>query len=138
MSKNSITVVEQYYAAIHAGDFEGLFNLMSPECTIEFYGPAVIPFAGIFRGKEKCRIFFNHVANDIQINEFRQDTFMTGEDEVAVTGYLDLQFLDTGRNYASDYVHVHSVHDGLLTRFRDFQNSAQAAFVCSDVSTPLR
>lgn len=111
---------------------------MAPDCTIEYYGPSVIPFAGIFRGIEKCKLFFNHVANDIQINEFRQDTFMTGENEVAVTGYLDLQFLDTGRNYASEYVHVHTVNDGLLTRFRDFQNSAQAASVCADLATPIR
>lgn len=138
MSNEPISTVRSYYEAIHAGDFDGLFKLLSPECTIEFYGPSVIPFAGIFRGIDKCRIFFAHVANDIEIKEFRQDTFLTGGDEVAVTGHLHLKFKDNGRIYASDFVHMHVVQNGLITRFRDFQNSAQAAFVCADLSTPIR
>lgn len=134
----NVTAARGFYDAIHAGDFEQLFDRMTDDCTIEYFGPSVIPFAGIFRGKEKCRLFFGHVANDIDIQEFRQDHFMTGDNQVAVTGHLHLIFKATGRAYRSDYVHVLEIRDGAVSRFRDFQDSAKAAYACMDVETVER
>lgn len=112
---------------IHAVDFIGVFELAAADRVIEYFDPAVIPFAGRFIGREKCRLFFDHVANDINIHEFRQDHFLSGDGMVAITGHLHLSFQATGRKYASDYVHVIHVRDGAITRCRDFQDSAQAA-----------
>lgn len=138
MSNPALAVVHEFYASIHGGDFGRLFEVLSDECVIEYYGPSVIPFAGYFRGKEKCRIFFNHVAEDVNIQEFRQDEFIASDDKVAVTGLLTLEFKDNGKIYSSEYAHVITVADGQIVRFRDFQNSALAADVCSDLSTPER
>lgn len=138
MTDTALNVVNEFYASIHAGDFGKLFEILSDDCTIEYYGPSVIPFAGYFRGKEKCRIFFNHVAEDVNIQEFRQDEFISSDDKVAVTGLLTLEFKDTGKIYSSEYAHVITVAGNQIVRFRDFQNSALAAAVCEDVSTPER
>jgi ketosteroid isomerase-like protein len=138
MSQKSLEVAQEFYASIHAGDFDRLFRTMSQDCTIEFYGPPVIPFAGIFRGLEKCRIFFGHVANDVVIRQFTQEEFIASVDRVAVTGRLVLEFLATGRVYDSEYAHVLSVAGGKLTRFRDYQNTAMAAAVCTPIDTPDR
>jgi ketosteroid isomerase-like protein len=138
MANSPLTAARTFYDRIHAGDFTGLFELLAEDCVIEFFGPAIIPFAGRFIGREKCRLFFDHVANDIDIHEFRQDDFLPGDAMIAVTGHLHLSFKATGRDYASDYVHIIHVRDDEITRFRDFQDSAQAAYVCADVSTPVR
>lgn len=138
MTDATLATARTFYALIHAGDFTGLFALLAEDCEIEYFGPAVIPFAGRFIGREKCRLFFDHVANDIDIHEFRQDDFIGGSAIVAVTGHLHLSFKANGREYASDYVHVIHVRDGHITRFRDFQDSAQAAYVCADMRTPIR
>ena len=136
MNEQILEVAKAYYAAIHAGDFERLFQVLSEDCVIEFYGPGVIPFAGYFRGREKCRIFFGHVASDVNIKHFSQDEFMTSEDQVAVVGRLVLEFKDTGRIYDSPYAHILTIGGGQVKRFRDFQNSALAASVCTVVDTP--
>ena len=138
MASSELAAAQAFYKLIHAGDFVGLFELLAEDCVIEYFGPPVIPFAGIFVGREKCRLFFAHVANDIDIHEFRQDDFLPGDGLIAVTGHLHLSFKATGREYASDYVHVIHVRDDEIIRFRDFQDSAQAAYVCADVSTPVR
>ena len=65
MSETAKDVAKQWYAAVHAGDYDGLFGLMAEDCVIEYYGPSVIPFAGVYRGKETCKAFFGHVANDV-------------------------------------------------------------------------
>lgn len=135
---SALSVAKAYYAAIHAGDFDALFDVLDEECTIEFYGPQVIPFAGYFRGKEKCKVFFGHVANDVVIKRFDQESFITEADQVAVTGRLTLEFNSTGRIYDSEYVHVFTICGNHVLRFRDFQNSAKAAAVCSVLETPER
>lgn len=129
---------DRFYASIHGGDFESLFEVLSDDCVIEFYGPASIPFAGRFIGKEKCRIFFGHVANDVDILGFTQEEFIVDESQIAVAGRLRLKFHSTGRVYDSEYAHLIDVNNGHIVRFRDFQNSAKAAAVCADVETPER
>ena len=138
MINSALSAAQSFYKLIHAGDFAGLFELLAEDCVIEYFGPAVIPFAGIFIGREKCRLFFDRVANDINIHEFRQDDYLPGDGLIAVTGHLHLSFKATGREYASDYAHIIHVRDQQITRLRDFQDSAQAAYVCADVTTPIR
>jgi len=131
-------VAEEWYAAVHAGDFDRLFSVIAEDCSIEFYGPAVIPFAGIFQGREKCKIFFGHVANDVEIQEFRQDEFIADGDRVAVTGHLRMVLKATGRLYAADYAHILNIRGDQVVRFRDFQDTAQAANVSQILTTPIR
>lgn len=138
MIDSPLAAAQTWYAGVHEGDFDKLFGVMAEDCTVEFYGPAVIPFAGVFRGKEKCKLFFGHVANDVEIEEFRQDEFITERDKVAVTGHLRMVLKATGRTYAADYAHILTVRDGRVVRFRDFQDTAQAAHVATDTNTPLR
>ncbi|MEO0412850.1 MAG: nuclear transport factor 2 family protein [Pseudomonadota bacterium] len=135
---DALAVAHQYYDAIHAGDFDALFDVLSEDCIIEYYGPKEIPFAGIFKGKEKCKIFFGHVADDVVIKDFRQVEFIASDNLVAVTGHLTLEFNETKRIYDSEYAHVLTIQDGKVARFRDFQDSAKAAYVCADMDTPER
>lgn len=138
MARTPLEAAQEYYGAVHAGDFDRLFAVMTDDCTVEFYGPATVPFAGIFTGKEKCKIFFGHVANDVEIEEFRQDEFIAERDKVVVTGRLQMVLKATGRRYSSDYAHVITVRDGKVARFRDFQDTAQAVHVAFDLATPAR
>lgn len=138
MTMTPLETARTWYAGVHEGDFDKLFGVMADDCTIEFYGPSVIPFAGIFRGKEKCKIFFGHVGNDVDIETFRQDEFITERDKVAVTGHLRMVLKATGRLYSADYAHILTIRDGKVIRFRDFQDSAQAVHVAFDLATPER
>ena len=138
MTKTPLNAAEDWYGGVHENDFDKLFNVMADDCTIEFYGPSVIPFAGIFRGKEKCKLFFGHVGNDVDIEEFRQDEFICERDKVAVTGHLRMVLKATGRLYSADYVHILTIRDGQVVRFRDFQDTAQAAHVAFSLATPER
>ncbi len=138
MTKTSLETAQEWYGAIHAGDFDRLFAVMADDCVVEFYGPKTIPFAGIFKGKEKCRIFFGHVAEDVEIEEFAQEEFICERDKVAVTGRLQMILKATGLRYASDYAHILTIRDGQVVRFRDFQDTAQAHHVSFDLATPTR
>ena len=138
MSGTALEAAKEWYASVHAGDFDRLFDVMADDCVIEFYGPSVIPFAGTYVGKEKCRIFFNHVAYDVEIEQFDQNEFIAGDEQVAVIGVLAMTLKATGRRYSADYAHILTVRNGKVTRFRDFQDTAQAVWASMDYSTPSR
>jgi uncharacterized protein len=138
MTRTPLEAAQEFYASVHTGDFARLFDALADDCSVEFYGPSIIPFAGIFSGKEKCKIFFGHVANDVEIQEFSQAEFISERDKVAVTGRLQMVLKATGRLYSSDYAHIITVRDGQIVRFRDFQDTAQATHVSIDLTTPVR
>lgn len=138
MARTPLEVVQEFYASVHTGDFDRLYDTLTEDCSVEFYGPSIIPFAGIFSGKDKCKIFFGHVANDVDIEEFSQAEFIAERDKVAVTGRLQMVLKATGRLYSSDYAHIITVRDGQISRFRDFQDTAQATHVSFDFMTPVR
>lgn len=138
MTKTPLEAATAWYSAVHEGDFDALFDVMSDDCVIEFYGPSIIPFAGIFNGKDKCKLFFGHVANDVDIHEFSQSEFICERDKVAVTGHLSMTLKATGRLYSADYAHILTVRNGQVVRFRDFQDTAQAAHVSQSMETPTR
>lgn len=137
MSKTALQAAEEMYQTILAGDFDGIYDRMREDCVIEFYGPTNIPYAGIYKGREKCMKFFDHVKNDVVIQEFTQDEYIANDKQVAVVGHLKLQAVSTGRVYDTEYAHIIDVEDGLWVRFRDFADTATVAHAFLDTKTPL-
>lgn len=137
MTKTALAAAKEMYSAILEGDFTKVYALMREDCDIEFYGPTSIPYAGIYKGREKCMKFFDHVQNDVVIHEFTQDEFIANDRQVAVVGHLKLAAVSTGRVYDTEYAHIIDIEDGLWTRFRDFADTATVAHAFLDTQTPL-
>lgn len=137
MTMTALQAARNMYATILAGDFDGLHDLMDEACVIEFYGPGTIPYAGIYRGRDKCMKFFDHVRNDVIIHEFTQNEYIANDVQVAVVGHLKLEALSTGRIYDTEYAHIIDVRDGKWIRFRDFADTATVAHAFLDTSTPI-
>jgi uncharacterized protein len=137
MTITALQAARTIYATIHAGDFDGLYDLMDEDCVIEFYGPNTIPYAGIYRGRDMCMKFFDHVRNDVTIFEFTQNEYIANDVQVAVVGHLKLQALATGRVYDTEYAHIIDIRDGKWVRFRDFADTATVAHAFLDTRTPV-
>ena len=116
------------FAAFGAKDIPGIMEFLHPEIVIEFYGPFVIPYAAIYHGHEKCRGFFERVLSSVEVHRFDAEEFIAERVKVAVTGHLTLTALSTGGAIDSAFVHVITLKDGKWLRFRDFMNTAVAAF----------
>jgi ketosteroid isomerase-like protein len=138
MSKQTLEAAKKVYEAILAGNFDGVRERLHEDCVIEFYGPDTIPYAGVFKGRDKCMDFFGHVQNDVSIHEFTQNEFIANDHQVAVVGHLQLETVSTGRVYDTEYAHIIDIEDGLWRRFRDFADTATVAHAFLDTRTPLR
>lgn len=126
--EQNLEATKALFAAFGAKDIPGIMEFLHPEIVIEFYGPFVIPYAAIYHGHEKCRGFFERVLSSVEVHRFDAEEFIAERVKVAVTGHLTLTALSTGGAIDSDFVHVITLKDGKWLRFRDFMNTAVAAF----------
>ena len=121
-----ILVTQRIFAAFGAGDIPGILADLDEDVTIEFYGPASIPYAGSYRGLPEARRFFETVLASVDVLRFEPEEFLADGDKVVVTGSLKLTAKATGRTFDSAFVHVITVRDGKWVRFRDFMDTAVA------------
>ncbi len=130
MVLSPLEVTKAIFTAFGAHDVDTIVSLLHDDVVIEFYGPAIIPYAGTYRGRTQARQFFVTVLRSVDIHQFDPEEFICQDDKVVVTGRLQLTARTTGGGIESDFVHVITVADGKWLRFRDFMNTAvaQAAF----------
>ena len=122
----NILATQQLFEAFGAKDIPTILTYLDPEIVIEFYGPAVIPYAGTYKGIAEAEGFFKTVLSSVEINQFDAEEIFGVGDKVVVTGHLNLKSMKTGGIIDSDFVHVITLRDAKWLRFRDFMNTAVA------------
>lgn len=122
----NVAQVKTLFGHFGRGDVPAILDLLDDEVRIEFYGPAVIPYAGDYRGKAAAKRFFETVLASVDIHQFDAEEFIAQGDQVVVTGHLRLTAKATGGSIESDFVHVITLRDGRWRRFRDFMSTAVA------------
>jgi|TARA_R100001244_G_scaffold39766_3_gene35722 ketosteroid isomerase-like protein len=122
-----IDVTKNVFTAFGAHDVDTIVRWLHPEIRIEFYGPEIIPYAGMYDGLDQARGFFETVLSSVDIHQFDPEEFICEADKVVVTGHLRLTARSTGRQIESDFVHVITVADEKWLLFRDFMNTVKAA-----------
>ncbi len=126
MSKKPVDVTVEVFTRFGNKDVPAIVEMLSEDILIEFYGPAVIPYAGTYRGKREAERFFTTVLSSVDIHQFEPEQFLSDGQMVTVTGNLHLTARSTGRDIRSAFAHVITVQDGKWIRFRDFMNTSAA------------
>ena len=122
---DATTVVKDLYASFGRGDLQHVDQLIAPDVTWVFHGPQhLIPYAGVFKGKEGVRDFFSLVSQTIDVRALGQRRFIVDGDTVAVVGWEDSVVRDTGGEFRADWLHLFAVKDGRITAFDEFTDSA--------------
>lgn len=126
MEAANVKQVQEVFARFGRGDVPAIVEMLDDNVVIEFYGPAVIPYANTYRSRSEARKFFETVLASVDIHQFEPMEFIAEGNKVVVTGHLRLTARATGGTIESDFVHVITVRDGLWLRFRDFMDTAVA------------
>lgn len=130
--EQNIAATQKLFEAFGAQNIPGILEHVNDDIVIEFYGPAVIPYAGTYTGTEQARSFFETVLSSVDIHEFVPEEFLADADKVIVTGHLHLTARSTGRDIVSDFVHVITLQNAKWSRFRDFMNTTEAYLAFRD------
>jgi len=126
---SNLTVVEEVYAAFARRDMEAILEHLSPDVVWSEPDNPFNPAAGAHHGHsgflEWARI--GREAEDIELLEPR--LFLTSDEAVAVVGHMRCRAKLTGRAFESDFVHLVSFRDGMITAFQEFFDTYAAGEV---------
>lgn len=122
--RTSLETVKAGYECFAKKDIPGLLELFAND--IEWKLPEIsgVPHAGVRRGIEAMGEFFRLLDEAEDITAFEPGEFITEGDRVVVLGSIKATVRATGRDYASDWVHVFRVADGKVKSFNEFFDSA--------------
>jgi uncharacterized protein len=120
----ALDVVHQGYAAFGRHDIPALLKLVADEVNWEEICPASLPYAGVRRNPTGVGEFFAalHQADDVTVFEPRE--FIEAGENVTVLGYLEGIARDTKQTYQTEWIHLFTVRNGKITRWRGFTNTA--------------
>jgi ketosteroid isomerase-like protein len=115
---SNATIVETAYAAFAGGDIAGLLDLLDDD--VEWYSPATLPQGGHFHGKDGVGQFFEAIGAGWSALALDVESVSeAGASQVVGVVRADGVRRDGG---ASGYgaVHVFTVRDGKVVRFREY------------------
>lgn len=101
-----------------------ILELVADEGDWEFVGSASLAYAGRRRTRAEVADFFADLSRAEDIRAFEPREFIEAGEYLTVLGRIDSTALDTGKAFASDWIHLFTVKDGKITRWRGFFNTA--------------
>lgn len=123
-------LVKDAYAAYGRGDVAGVLSCMSPQIDWELASVPGLSFTGKRKGSEQVAEYFRLADEARTMREFVPKEFIAQGNKVIVLGSGAWTVRHTGRDFASDWVHVFTVEDGHISAFREFLDSHLAVEAC--------
>lgn len=120
----AVSVIQQIYAAFGRQDVPAILELVSETPDWEFVGSPGLAYAGNRRSREQVGEFFAAVGQNDDVHVFEPREFIAAGDHVTVLGWEKATARDTGNPFATEWMHLFTVRDGKVTRWRGFFNTA--------------
>ena len=128
MSNANVTQIQTMYAAFGRGDIDALLAGCIPDVDWQTVGRQTdFPTLGPRKGAAQVREFFQLVAEHEEFSDFTPREFYAADDKVFVLGTYHLKTRKTGKPISSEWVHVFTLTNGKVARFREHTDTAQFA-----------
>ncbi|MBF9239304.1 nuclear transport factor 2 family protein [Hymenobacter sp. BT683] len=125
--QNTQTVQEGYDLFVK-GDISNLLNLYTEDIEFIYPGMAsLVPYAGVFRGKEEVAKFFAKVSEAIDFERFEVQECIAQGDAVVALGYSKGHVRSTGQPEEEEWAHVLRMRDGKVAHFQAYTDTAAVA-----------
>lgn len=127
MSKSPTAVIQEAYGAFGRGDVPALLALMTDDVEWKFIGSPGMPYNTTAHGKEQVAQWFASIPTVETVLEFVPREFFEGPEHVTVLGWERTRAIPSEREFASEWVHVFVVKNGLVQRFWGTYDTAASA-----------
>lgn len=121
---SAMAIVKQAYEAFSRNDIEGVLELVAPTVDWRVIAPASLPYPTQCNTRQEVARFFKELAEDGEITVFEPREFIEADDRVVVLGFVRVTLSTTGKTFESEWAHVFTVKDGLVTRWVEFFDTA--------------
>jgi ketosteroid isomerase-like protein len=128
-SQSPKQLVLSLYDAFNRGDIATILGSLSADVEWIDEGPAVVPFAGTYRGTAEVGQFFGKLATSTAFDEFVVDASVAEGDRVVVLGHFTARNKANGKSLSTRYAHAWIVRDGKATQFVAYGDTAAVAAI---------
>jgi len=131
-------VVQELFTALGSPDRRDVLAVLAEDVEWWVAGPPEIPYAGTFRGHAEVAQFFATFDEATDYESWEAREFIAEGNTVVVIGEERWLAKSTGKAADNPWVLVLTVHDGKITQFRAYEDTAASrdAFLASDASNP--
>jgi ketosteroid isomerase-like protein len=117
----NLRLVQEFYAAFKRGDIAGVLNTLADDVGWFLPGPKDIsPIVRQRQGPEQVAQLIARLTETDDADQFEPREFIAQGGKVVALGHYRWRVKPTGDSYASDLVHVFTVHDGKVSNFREY------------------
>ena len=109
---NNKEIVSQIYADFGLGNIPGILNVLSDEIVFDTPGPSLLPWAGIWKGKNGVMDFFNQVGSSTSYQKFEPLDIIEEGDKVSETGRAEYTTIKTGKSGVSQWIMAWTLRNG--------------------------
>lgn len=117
-------IVQQLYAAFAQGDLGAVLNALAEDFEWQIPGPAEIPLAGTYRGREQVARLLSQMSEVAVFEQFIPQEFLAQEQTVVVLGEERFRVKATGLTVENVWAHVWTLRAGQVTRLREYNDTA--------------
>src|SRR5579871_4227385 len=123
----NIQLVKDSYAALFRGDMPAFLDMLADDFTLVMPGPADVPLAGTFRGKQAVADWFAVIGQHFDGKGVDFQAYIAQGDTVVVLLHEETVLRRTGRLCVDDEAHVMTIRDGQLVHWREYYDTAAYA-----------
>lgn len=125
--EQNLQTVRDAYAAFSRGDIPSVIDLLTDDVAWELPGPAQIPYAGSYHGKDRTLEFFRRLSESDEVQSFEPQRFFADGDMVVVLGTYGARIKATGKTATADWVHAFTLRGGKVARWYEYLDTAAYA-----------
>jgi uncharacterized protein len=120
----ALDVVKHAYEAYSRQDFPAVLELIGEKTDWQFVGPASVAYAGLRTDRKGVAEFFEALTRVDDTLAFEPREFLDAGEDVTVLGWTKVAARDTQKTFETEWVHLFTVRDDKIVRWRGFANTA--------------
>lgn len=126
--QENIQLTQQIFTAFQEGNIPFLLNILAEDVEWHVAGSREhIPLAGTYHGREQVAQVFQTVGKFLNLQQFQPHEFVAQGDRVVVFGHALGCIQPTNHTIEYDWVHLYTLHDGKVTKFSEYLDTAALA-----------
>lgn len=124
-AEKTLDVVRNLFAKISGGDSpESISECFSQDVDWSIPGASEIaPWVGERKGRQEVAAFYRDFGKHLAPVSFDITTMMAENDRCVALGALECKVLSTGKTINSEFAIEFMISDGLISRYRFYENS---------------
>jgi uncharacterized protein len=120
----ALDITKRAYEAFGRRDIPAFLTLVADEVDWQLVCPSSWPYSGPRRNPAEVADFFAALDGFDDLTLFEPREFIEAGENVTVLGYLEGSARDTKQKFETEWMHVSTVRNGKITRWRGFSNTA--------------